>query len=103
MNAKNILTGLIIIGVLSLSGCVATPYYGGSGYYRSTVYGYGHQSPIYINPGHIGAHKHFIGGHRHMHKWYQYSIGRHKHMHGGHNFIGGYHSQGRHYRGGHHR
>ncbi|SDT84594.1 hypothetical protein SAMN05216406_10229 [Nitrosomonas ureae] len=97
MNAKSILIGLIIIGTLSLSGCVSTPYYGGLGYYRSTVYGYGHQSPIYINPGYIGAHKHFIGGPRHMRGGYQYFIGGHKHLHGRHNFIG------RHYRGGYRR
>lgn len=66
MNVKSILIGSIIIGILSLSGCVATPYYGGLGYYRNTAHGYGHQSPIYINPGYIGVHKHFIGGSRHM-------------------------------------
>lgn len=61
MNVKSILIGSIIIGILSLSGCVTTPYYGGLGYYRNTAHGYGHQSPIYINPGYIGAHKGLVG------------------------------------------
>ncbi len=33
MNAKRILTLLAIVAVLFLSGCVAPPYYGGTGYY----------------------------------------------------------------------
>lgn len=107
MNTKKNLTLLAIIGILFLSGCMTSPYYGGSGYYQSSAYGYGYQAPLYINSGYIRGNTHFIGGYRHMDGRHKHSIGGHRHMNGGHNIRGhhrggGHHQRGSH-RGGHHR
>lgn len=95
MNARKILILFSVIGILFLGGCVATPYYGGSGYYRSAVYGYGYQPPFYVNQGYIGGYRHFDNGHRHFDSGHKHFIGGHRHSGGGHR--GGSH------RGGHHR
>lgn len=97
MDAKRKFILLAIIGILFLSGCMTTPYYGGSRYYRNTVYGYGYQSPNYISPGYIRMQRHFIGGHRHLGGRHKHFIGGHQHMNGGHHHRGGNH-RGRHHR-----
>ncbi|WP_295623290.1 hypothetical protein [uncultured Nitrosomonas sp.] len=101
MNAKRTLILSAIIGIFFLSGCMATPYYGGSGYHRNTVYGYGYQSPNYIRPGYIRAQRHFIGGYGHMGGGHRHFIGGYKHMH--RHMNGGHHHRGGNHRRGHHR
>jgi len=68
MNAKKILTLSAVIGILFLGGCMATPYYGGTGYYRGTAYGYGYQPSFFVNQRYIGGYTYYNSGHRHF-KW----------------------------------
>ena len=94
MNTKKFLTLFAVIAILSLGGCMATPYYGGTGYYGATEYyggvGNGYRSqPFYGNQTLFGGHRHIGGGHRNF---------------GGGHWAGGHrgHGGGGH-RGGHHR
>jgi hypothetical protein len=110
MNAKKILILSAVIAILSLSGCVATPYYGGAGYYRGAAYGYGYQPSFsinhrhpggytYYNNGHRylhGGHKHFVGGQRYIGGGHRHSIGVHGHIGRGHKHFGGTHRGGSH-------
>lgn len=116
MNAKKILILSAVIGILFLGGCVATPYYGETGYYRGTAYGYGYQPPFFVNQRYIGGYtyynsghrhlsggyKHFIGGQRHFDGGYRHSIGVHRHTGSGYKHFSEGHRGGNH-RGGHHR
>lgn len=66
MNTKRIFTLLAIVAILFLSGCVAPPYYGGTGYYSgvgvSTSYRF--QPSFYGNQRMFGGHRHFRSSHR---------------------------------------
>jgi len=95
MRIRKIVILLAVIGSLFLGGCIATPYYGGTGYYRSTVQSYGYQPSFYGNYSTIGGYSYYNSGHRHSIGGYGHFGGGHKHFHGGHR--GGGH------RGGHHR
>ncbi len=64
---------LVVIGSFILGGCVATPYYGSSGYFGSTVYS-NRFPPYYSNYNYMSTysrqpifsgHIHLDGGHRH--------------------------------------
>lgn len=98
MNTKTTFIFLAVIGMFLLGGCVATPYYGGTGYYRSSVYGYGYPSVYYSNYGYMNNHRYFNGGHRHFIGDHIHRNGGHKHFIGGHRHIGGH----KHFGGGHH-
>lgn len=107
MNTKKTLIVAAVIGILLLSGCVATPYYGSVGYYRGATYGYGYQPSIYYStPGYMSGHRHYmsgprhyIGGHIHLNGGHKHHIGGHRHF-GGHKHFGGGHrgrGHGRHH------
>jgi hypothetical protein len=95
MNPKKILTIFAVPGILFLGGCMATLYYGGTGYYGAATYGYGYRPSIYTNydyryqpsyygsQSYIGGYTYYDSGHRH---------GGHKHIHGGHRHNGGGHN-----------
>lgn len=96
MNTKKTLIVAVIVGLLFLTGCVATPYYGSAGYYRGTAYGYGYQPSIYYSTqGYVNTPRHYIGGHIHHNGGHKHFIGSHRHS-GGHKHFGGH-------RGGGHR
>ncbi|MBL8496328.1 hypothetical protein ABF87_07805 [Nitrosomonas sp. JL21] len=98
MTTKKILVYAMVIGSLFLGGCVATPYYGSSGYIGRTVYGtsypsyfgnfgYVYRQPIMSGHIHLGnGHRHFMsGGHSHHgHHGHRHFGGGHGHHHGGH-------------------
>ncbi|TXI17475.1 MAG: hypothetical protein E6Q62_08930 [Nitrosomonas sp.] len=93
MNTKKVFMLVGILASLILGGCVATPYYGNAGYYRSGVYGYGHQ-PYYRGQNYmgtytrqpfIGGYIRFNGGHRHF-----FGGNRHGHNHGHFGWRGGH-------------
>ena len=108
MRTQKILISLVIAAIVFLAGCVATPYYGGTGYYRGAVYsGYGYQAPYYAGQSYLGGFGYNNGGHRHSHRHdgYRPHAGQHGHIGGGHqhsgrgHWGGGYQSG---HRGGHH-
>lgn len=101
MTIKKILVYATVIGSLLLGGCVATPYYGSSGYIGRTVYGtsypsyfgnfgYSYRQPIMNGHIHLrDGHRHSIGGghrhHGHRHFGHSHNHGhRHSHGHRGH-------------------
>ena len=92
MNTKKTLIAAAIVALLFLSGCVATPYYGSTGYYRSAVYGYGNQPSVYYGystPRYYGGgYRHAISGHIHLNSGHKHIIGGHKHFGGGHHGRG---------------
>lgn len=92
MNTRKILIIAAVIGLLLLSGCVATPYYGGSGYYRTTAQGYGYQPYAtygYRSIPRYGMPNYSIGGRIHLHGGHRHGIGGHRHW-GGHKHSGGH-------------
>lgn len=96
MRTEKMLVPLVVATIIFLAGCVATPYYGGGGYYRGAVYsGYGYQSPYYAGQSYIGRFGYSNGGYGYSHR----HDGHRSHA-GQHGYIGGGH-QGSH-RGGHH-
>ena len=109
MSTQRILIPLAFVAIIFLGGCVATPYYGGTGYYRGAAYGYSYQPSYYAGQGYMGGgfgypnrgHRH---NHGHMHQGGEYRpfAGDHRHIGGGHRHHGRGHWGGGH-RGGHHR
>lgn len=92
MNTRKILIIAAVIGLLLLSGCVATPYYGGSGYYRTTAQGYGYQPYAAYGYRSIPRHgmpNYSIGGRIHLHGGHKHGIGGYRHW-GGHKHSGGH-------------
>lgn len=103
MTIKKILVHMLIVGSLFLGGCVATPYYGSSGYMGRTVYGssypsyfgnfgYTYRQPIMSGHIHLGnGHRHFLGGHRHHdHRHFGWGGHGHRHSHGHGHHHGGH-------------
>lgn len=111
MCTKKMLIPLVIATIVFLAGCVATPYYSGTGYYRGAVYsGYGYQAPYYAGQSYLGGFGYYNGGPRHSHRHgghrpHAGQHGHHGHVGGGHHHSGRGHWGGGHqgdHRGGHH-
>ncbi|MBX3615929.1 hypothetical protein [Nitrosomonas sp.] len=99
MKTKKLLIVTALVSLFLLGGCVATPYYGGSGYYRGAVYSSGYQPYGYYGGGYVNSYRPFysaprqaIGGSIHLH-------GGHRHGAGGHRNWGGQGHRGGHGRG----
>lgn len=98
MNTRKFLTLSAVIGILFLSGCAVTPYYGGTSHFRGNGYTYGYQAPHYGSRNYLNNYPYYNNRNSHSSGWHLH--GRHNHhMHGGdsHHNRGGH----KHFGGGH--